>query len=117
MFAARLPFLSDVLELAKPLEAAFASNLDAIRATGVPMNDRHPLTATLEATDAELRDVRQEAAQKDAALRATQQKIADAQKNGQSIGSDHPLFTELDEAGKSYDALGDKIGELEQVKS
>jgi len=80
-------------------------------------NDRHPLLATVEQIDGELKSLGEEHATKFRAAQAAEVQVAEAKARGEEIGTDHAAFVAMDEAGKAAGDLADKIAQQEIVKA
>lgn len=115
-------------ELASALEAgkapdqlarrgSHAARSAAIWHTGVPMNDRHVLLASVERIDGDLTGMRQEHATKYAAAQKAEKDVAAAVAAGESVTPDHAAFKAMDEAGKAAGELEDRINAQEVVKA
>jgi HK97 family phage major capsid protein len=108
--------LDAVRELAAELEQDWPAKLAELERSGVPLNAKHPLLATIEKTDGELKDLRTDAAAKHGKLQEAEAAVAAATERGETVGSDHEAFKALESAGAAYGETVDKITDRERVK-
>jgi HK97 family phage major capsid protein len=106
-----------VLELAAELEPTHDAKLAELWASGVPLNARHPLMATVESIDGELSSARTQAAERHAAKQEAERAVAEATAKGEKIGTDHAAFQALEAAGAAYGEVVDTITNLETTKA
>lgn len=106
-----------LLELAELEERGWLERYNALKTTGVPTCDRHPLLASVEKIDGDLTAMRQEHASKFAASQQAEKAVSEAIAAGQSVTPDSDLFVAMDTAGRAVGELEDRIHAQETVKA
>jgi HK97 family phage major capsid protein len=75
---------------------------------------KHPLRKKLDEAEAQIKDLREEAGTKFTAMQATQKAVAEST---ETLDAEHELVKAMDEAGRAYGEIGDRLTKAEQLKS